>query len=124
VGDVLDRCPDHTQHEHECEACCWHKTKAEEVIAALAARSGVSHDAITNIAIDLDIQLHDDLGDNVPYIVDALRLALATAEARHAEREREWRELDALYRSTAKNGPSADESIRRAELRRALGLEG
>ena len=106
-------------------------------IAALAARSGVDvGDLVATAAkathcccrqVSEEEWDHSDCLQHCQYpmikwdaTADALRLALATAEARHAEREAMWQALVEIL-STPIGLRDYDE-LRR--LRRALGLEG
>ena len=99
-------------------------------IAALAARSGVDVEALAGNLYNATPPLGSSVGSgdwwNWAYdvIADAIRLALATAEARHAEREAMWRELRELECGYLVSNLSLHPSLRIDELRRALGLEG
>lgn len=109
------------------------------VVAALAARSGVDVEAL---AISLDEPCThgvDEDGnewckyDCVACRADAIRLAIATVEARHEAREAMWRELrdlrdsasddDFLNDYRAEREASEKRRARVDELRRELGLE-
>lgn len=97
-------------------------------IAALAARGGVDVAEIAERVYRISKDYYAVQAGEL--IADAIRLAIATAEARHAEREAMWlelRELErgywlAIERSPLKAITSRDGRI--DELRRALGLEG
>jgi hypothetical protein len=56
-------------------------------------------------------------------LAEALRLALATVEARHAQRGAWWRELTALYARMVYSAVTDSDMVRAAELRKRLGLE-
>ena len=58
------------------------------------------------------LTLAESRGDTLSILCAAYRLALATVEARHAQREAWWLELE------------VSTGARRRELRKRLGLEG
>lgn len=99
-------------------------------IAALAQRSGVDVEELAQAAYD-GLAESTSPRELLDPVRDAIVVGVATAEARHAERERRWLELYRLAR-TNYDGDREDTIAEllgvpvetREQARRVLGLEG
>jgi hypothetical protein len=148
-------CPEHASFDGACEACYWPQTKTDSIITALAARSGVDAIGLAhNMAVAGGLRHRANCNEyqyglncdctcgytaQVLAVADAIRLALATVEAKHVQvptdaelrdqvqamndREPLWRELTALYARMVYSAVTDSDMVRAAELRKLLGLD-